>query len=424
MAFATSCACHLVGPPYRSFLKSTDYIMIEIREEIYRQVLLENCYLEMGELKPDKNLQSINDSDNESGNGDLFAKDQRGADNILPRINAEFYGHQGIPPIEQAGKTESGPGRDIDEEVSIEEETVCKRRRESEVTGNIRDTDMESKCNGHVLAPVTTTRHHERANENVVALAILRTCRQIYAEASPLFYSMLEVLVTPEDVVDLHVEEEIIQRRANMRPIQPICLFWFLEPLNGEGIFETLGWGSLLDFAAFSKVERIQFDADYNFHRIDKSPSLYVDENFYTSPNDEAELISFMKRTWTMENFVSLLATLPRLRQLSLTLVIEVNPNMDLPPDDEDDDEADSLILEKMKVANERATELFIECGMLDPLRKLSNVQKFDLEVLNEDRKTTLDDPAIMVPNPKHARMAQELKEAIEHNWVARNTIH
>ena len=417
MAFATSCACHLVGSQRRSTLKPTDYSIIEIREEIYRQVMLEKCFVEIGELKPTKKLQWINDSDDESGYSDLFAKDQRGMDNILPRINAEFYGHQGIPPIEQAGKTESEPERDIDEELPIEEQTVCKRRGKSEGTRNVRDKDMESKFNGHVLAPVTTTRHYEGATENGVALAILRTCRQIYAEATPLFYSMLEVIIKPEEVVDLHVEEEIIQRRANMKPIRPICLFWFLDPLYEEGIFETIGWGSLLDFAALSKVERIQFDADYNFLLIDKSPSLYVDEHFHTSPNDEAKLIAFMKRTRTVENFVSLLATLPRLRQLSLTLVIEVDADMAFSPDDDDDD----LILEKLKVANERATELFIECGMLDPLRKLFNVRNFDFEVQSESRDDDLD---FMVLKPKHARMAQELKEAIEHNWVARNSIH
>ena len=198
-------------------------------------------------------------------------------------------------------------------------------------------------------------------------------------------------------------------------------MLWFLDPLYEEGIFETLGWGPLLDFAALSKGERIQFDADYNLLLIDGSPSLYVDEHFNTSPTDEAELISFMKRTRTVEIFVSLLATLPRLRQLSLTLAVEVKPNMDFSPDDEEDDEeADIRDVEKMGAANETATELFIECGMLDPLRKLSNVENFDFEVQSESRNDDLD---FMVLKPKHARMAQDLKEAIEHNWVARNGI-
>ena len=129
-----------------------------------------------------------------------------------------------------------------------------------------------------------------------------------------------------------------------------------------------------------------------------------------------------MKRTRTVENFVSLLATLPRLRQLSLTLVIEVRPHMDFSLDsDDEDEETNRLDLEKMSVANERATELFIECGMLDPLRKLSNVENFDFEVQSESRNDDLD---FMVLKPKHARMAQDLKESIERNCGTRSSIN
>lgn len=407
--------CYLLRMPLGEFAApkpfrpccSTDHRMIEIREEIYREVLLEKCYVEIGELKSDEIVQAINDSDDESDYSDLSAS----MDDILSRTNAEFGGHQGIPPVEQAGNTGSGPERDIDEEDSIEGETVCKRRGKSEETGNVRDKDMESECNRHVLAPVTTARQHKGAIENGVALGILRTCRQIYAEASPLFYSMLEVIITPEQVVDLDVGVEYIQRRANMKPIRPHY---------EEGIFPTLGWDSQLDFAAWSKIEKIHFEADYNFLLIDKSPSLHVDEHFHTHPIDEARLMLFMKRTQTVENLVSLLATLPRLRQLSLSLAIEVRPRLELPFDDEDE-EAEILDFKKMSVANERATELFIECGMLDPLRKLSNVQKFEFEVQSESSDDDVDFTAL---KPKHARMVEDLKGVIEHNWVAKNSIH
>ena len=75
---------------------------------------------------------------------------------------------------------------------------------------------------------------------------------------------MLEVTITPEQVVDLHVKKEIIRRSANMMPKRH-WLHCHLCQVHDSGIFEILGWGSLLDFAAWSKIERIQFDADYNF---------------------------------------------------------------------------------------------------------------------------------------------------------------
>ena len=277
--------------------------------------------------------------------------------------------------------------------------------------------ETESNEGEIVLFTANTSRHHTKAMKCEAALAILRTCRQIYAEASPIFHSMLEVMITPEEVVHLHHDKEIVQRSANMTPQR----YWRHDHLawaHRQGIYEALGWGYVLDFATWSKIERIEFDADYNFLLMDDSPSLYIDEHFHTSPNDEAKLISFMKRTRTVENFVSLLATLPRVRHLSLTLVIEVRPHMDFALDsDDEDEETHRLNFEKMAVANERATELFLECGMLDPLRKLSNVENFEFEVQSESRNDDLD---FMVLKPKHARMAQDLKEAIERNCGTR----
>ena len=88
------------------------------------------------------------------------------------------------------------------------------------------------------------------------------------------------------------------------------------------------------------------------------------------------------------------------------------------------DDGGENLDYTKWGLVNERATELFIECGILDPLRKLSNVQHFDLEIVTEAHGTLIDDLGFMVLKPTHARMAQDLKETIEHNWVARGNIN
>lgn len=231
---------------------------------------------------------------------------------------------------------------------------------------------------------------------------------------------MVEVIITLGEVVDLNFKEEIIKRSADMKRIRPDLLRQFQDADYKEGIFETLGLASLFDFAAFSRVERIYFHADYNFLLFKDSPSLYIDEDNETCSKDEAELISFMKRTRTVENFVSWLATVPRLYVFRFALGVQVKAQMDIASVE---DGGDNLDFFKTDLVNGRATELFIECGILDPLRKLSNVQHFDLEVQTEAAGTLLDDPDPMVLKPKYARMAQDLKERIEHNWVARNGI-
>ena len=117
------------------------------------------------------------------------------------------------------------------------------------------------------------------------------------------------------------------------------------------------------NLAATTRVERICFEANYGFLIVVESPSLYIDEDFYTPYNHEAEIFAFGKSTRTVENVFSLLATLPRLRQLDLRLDIELKPWVDLHSDDQEDDEADSVDFGKIGVANERATELSREDG-------------------------------------------------------------
>ena len=396
--------------------------MLELREQIYRLVMIANSYVFLDDLKPNKNLESINDNGDESDYGDPFAKAQRSKDTLFPRHHADFYPHPGITVIDQARETESKAEWETHEEEPIKEKSLFAPPFSVEGPEAVRDEDMESEDKGHVPPPASSAIHNERPTKSEDALAILRTCRQVCAEASPVFYSMVEVVITPEEVVDLHDKEEFIQRKPKMKGIHADCMCHFQDTHYKEGIFETLGLASLLDFATFTRIERIRFDADYNFCLINDSPSLHVDEDFHTSPNNEAELIAFMKRTRTVENFVSLLATLPRLRQLGLILVIGVE--LDFQFDDDEDAEV-TLDFDKASVANQRATELFMECGMLDPLRRLSNVQNFDLEVETEGREVDETDDKInyMVLKPKHAKMAQDLKEAIEHNWTANSSI-
>ena len=346
----------------------------------------------LGEPKSNKSLDSINDSGDESDLGDLFPGSQRAMGNFFPCGRAEFYRHPDTSLIEEAGKTESEAKWEADEKEPIYEERGFKRGGKSEHTEGVGG-------------------EHD--------LAILRTCRQVYAEASPLFYSMVKVVIPVGLTVDPNDKEEIIERSPEIKHIRPDYRRHSQSTGYEKGIFDILGLASVLDFAAFARIERICFEAYYCFYHIDDSPSLFVDDDFHTSSDDEAELISFMKRTRTMENFVSLLDALPRLRQLDLELVVVVKPQMDLDFEDGVDDES----LEKMTVANERATEVFIECGMLDPLRKLSNVQHFHLEVQTEACKNDEDEDFMML-KPKHARMVQDLREVIEYNWTTRSSIH
>ena len=354
----------------------------------------------------------------ESHDSVCLTEDWRGMHDFLPRTNAEPYSHQATSSIQQVGKTASEEDRETDSrEESVKEVKVCKKEGGSEETVEVVNKEMVSKDNGHARTPATSTRHHRRTIERGFLLAIFRTCRQIYAEALPLLYSLVEVIIIPEEMVNLNDKEEFIKRSADMKRIRPNILRQSRGPDYKEGIFETLGLASLFEFAAFSRIQWIFFDADYNFLLIKGSPSLYIDEDNETCPKEEAELIAFMKRTRTVENLASLLATLPRLFGLRFVLGVQVKSRMELASFN---DGGEGLDFFTAGLVNGRATELFIECGILDPLRKLSNVQHFDLEIQTEAAGTLIEDLGFMVLKPKHARMAQDLKETIDHNWASR----
>ena len=378
--------------------------ILELREEIYFHVLVVNSYVNLTQLKPKKIFESITDSDDEIANGDPFAPGTHAASSP-----------PGISSLEEARKTESIT------EWDTEKDRVFKREGKSEETEDVRDGEMEGGNNGHVLASASPARQNQESTESEDAFAILRTCRQIYAEASPVYYSMLQVLISPEDVVDLRDKEEIVQRNPNMERIHADRTCHIQDTHHEEGIYETLGLASLLDIETFTRIENINFDGEYNLLFMEDVPPVYVDEDIHISPNDEEKLLAFIKRTRTVENLVSLLAILPRLRTLEFTLVL-ITP-MDDRYYDEEDVEGHSVSFEKARVVGERATELFMECGILDPLRKLTNVEDFDFEIQTSSRKLNVDSP-IMVLKPEHAKMAQDLTETIEQNWIARNSIH
>ena len=192
MALATFCACRLVCSLSWSVLELADHKVLELREEIYRQVLVANSYVILGELKLNKKFESITDRSDEIANGNAFAPGTHTASSP-PETSS----------LKEARKTESITEWDTDKERSIEEERSVKREGKSEETEDVRD-ETENGNNGVVLASASSARQNPESTKSENALAILRTCRQTYAEASPLFYSMLQVLITPEDVVDPH----------------------------------------------------------------------------------------------------------------------------------------------------------------------------------------------------------------------------
>lgn len=78
---------------------------------------------------------------------------------------------------------------------------------------------------------------------------------------------------------------------------------------------------------------------------------------------------------------------------------------------DYSDDDADSFNSGSpyTEVAEEKAHELFLDCGLLEPLGELTNVEKFDIKFMILDSRE-YNRPA------RHTDMLRELKSKIESN--------
>lgn len=265
--------------------------------------------------------------------------------------------------------------------------------------------------------------------------AILRTNGQIYDEASYLFYSELEVILQPGDVLCMKTGKDIVKASERL---------WRHNPLNGTGTTDSTGLtvysmpelDGVMEPHVLARFKRIAFELDcswemealeaqVNRHMANgekrTAPSLFINEDMTVNPWDEVKLLAFYRRSTMIHQLVRIVLNSPRLFRFRMTVDIEVlaryDMNMDSISDHEKDGYMSDLTLEKTQIASHRAIELFLDSGLLAPLEKLSNVQSFAFDITAADIEREN-----YKPTPKHSKMLLDMKTKIEHNYTVRNT--
>lgn len=106
---------------------------------------------------------------------------------------------------------------------------------------------------------------------------------------------------------------------------------------------------------------------------------------------------------------------------ISLQVGVEAVFDMDSDSDDAGEDDMEYLTrledMEKRKVpvASERATELLVEAGVLDPLKQLPNVKCFEFSfALLQGEDVSFE------PKTEVLDIVRDLKTAVEGNFVAK----
>ena len=295
-------------------------------------------------------------------------------------------------------------------------------------------------------------------------LAILCTNRQIYSEASALLHSDLTIMVQPGDALtdkpgNAGVEpSEKLWRHAPSTRLQ-------LATFNGQTMYTTPSLDGVLEPHVFAQFEKISYLGVFDFSTSDGVPTLHINDDLRACAEDEHKFVSYLTAAknitrWcedplpagrsangrretiqdvaditisrvvvtqpsiadVIQKFVDLLSNSPVIRHLEFALDVEVPCNSsaeNLVDYDDGDSEQEAKHDEKWCVADERATELFLEAGVLDSLRTLSNVMSFSLEIQTWGR-----DGEFMKPKKKHLKMIRDLKNAIESNWAVKHGSH
>ena len=203
-----------------------------------------------------------------------------------------------------------------------------------------------------------------------------------------------------------------MRRRYAKKMGIPKKTVWRHNPLDGIGyrtedgsyIYNIPPMDGLIEPHVFARFQRITFHADFEFTAAESY--LYVDDDFNVDNDDRARFIAFLRRPGTFKLLVRLLSNSPSLRCLSIGLNVGVWADYDTYSDDSDEERD----FKKMEAANERAADIFMDSGILNPLKKMSNVKSFEFLF-------DMYDANFYQPQLRHVEMIQELRSIIERNW-------
>ena len=252
-------------------------------------------------------------------------------------------------------------------------------------------------------------------------LAILRTNRQIYSEASYVFYSEAILTLEPGDIFCLARNP----RRLEFGVSEEMA--WKHNPLKGIGkknkkgvvVYNTRPLSGDIEPHIFAKFQKISFDAYFDDDHTQPLEMWIDDDTHVVREEDASTFRRIFSGSNLIKDFVKILSNAPRITRLEIALEVEVlaNSNLimaDLMEEWDDEDRGAQDKTEKiMDIANEKATELFLESGIMEPLKTLSNVSYCDLKFGFEHRGEGDE----YKPPLKYVQMLKDMKETIESNF-------
>ncbi|KUJ09558.1 uncharacterized protein LY89DRAFT_675730 [Mollisia scopiformis] len=197
--------------------------------------------------------------------------------------------------------------------------------------------------------------------------AILRTNWKVYQEAQGILYSAI-VFNQGEDIKCLRPEPDL------------------LDP-NGV---------TTLCSASF------QFSAYFYFGswQLDRTIRIRINKSFNINRKDRKPFKTFLASTSIFKDLAKVISNSTFVKVLNVDIGVEVEVVHHFDPGHE-----------YTKVAQQKATDIFLDCGLLEPLRELTNVVKFNVSLL----ALKFADPEYQITARQNI-MLQELEATIENN--------
>merc|ERR1712093_741710 len=283
------------------------------------------------------------------------------------------------------------------------------------------DDDMEGGGGEYITAAEAnpfTAEDYEAYRKHP---AILRTNRQIYSEAISMFHTEAILVVEPGDIFCLSDNPQDLKFGAAHQGVwRHNPLLGFGREVNGTVVYDSPEIeGGLLEPHVFARFQKILFDANFDFEHT-QNVELWIDDDTHVvRQSDSEEFQRLVRSSSIIKDFVKMIEK-SRLASLEISLEVEVMANSNMMMEEmlgESDDEADEVeekIDKLMEVANERATEMFLDSGVCNPLATITNVQSFDFTFGFEHR----EEGEKYKPLPRHVELIAQMKKVIEGNWM------
>ena len=301
-------------------------------------------------------------------------------------------------------------------------------------------------------------------------LSILRTNRQIYDEASALLHSDLTIGVSPGYALALTANPGNAVVSQSMKIWRPVTLLGRDVPNDQrQTVYEPSLPDDFIKPHVFAQFQKLYYYGHFDFSYDASAPTIHVNDDLSTSAEDETKFVSYLTTALSptqlyegpplclqddiyirkvfsqtlkdatdgpissitvtnpstadvFRKLGDLLSTSSFIRDLEFDLEVSVGCITSLDeifPDEDGYWEQQFILDQRAWIANERATELFLESGVLDPLRRLSNVKRFSLKAY-----TQAPLGLIMSPKKRYLSMMDNLKKVIEENWDIKHGSH